>query len=376
MVKAYKFKIKPNGKQQALFSQFFGCTRFIYNWGLERKTSAYKKDGSSLTYMQLAKDLTNLKKEEDYKWLNDCTNEGLQQSLRNLESAYTAFFRKKAKYPNFKSKHKSRESVKFINSVHFDFEKWMVKLPKLGWVNLCKNRTWNQATCKQGTVTVSKDKCGDYWLTVVIDNQKENGKKKPIDINTAVGIDLGIKDYAVLSDGTKYSNPKYLQNSQKLLAHWQKNFARTKQGSNRHERARLRVAKCYRNITNQRTDFLQKLSTDLIKNYDTICMEDLNVKGMEQNHYLAKAITDAAWSEFVRELTYKSEWEGNNIVFIGRFEPSSKLCNNCGYINSELKLSDREWVCPQCGEHHDRDVNAAINIKRIALEKQNLIGVE
>lgn len=376
MIKAYKYKIKPNDKQQALLSQFFGCTRFIYNWGLERKTSAYKTDGSSLTYMQLAKDLTNLKKEEEYKWLGECTNEALQQSLRNLESAYTAFFRKKANYPNFKSKHKSRDSVKFINSVHFDFEEWKVKLPKLGWVKLCKNRIWNQATCKQGTVTVSKDKCGDYWLSVVIDNQISNIKKKIINSETAVGIDLGIKDYAILSDGTKYNNHKYLQNSQKMLAHWQKNFARTKQGSKRHEKARIRVAKCYRGITNQRTDFLQKLSTDLVKNYDTICLEDLNVKGMEQNHNLAKAITDAAWSEFVRELQYKSEWYGNNIVFIGRFEPSSKLCHNCGYINTELKLSDREWVCPRCGEHLDRDINAAINIKRIALEKQNLIGIE
>lgn len=266
--------------------------------------------------------------------------------------------------------------MKFINSVHFDFEEWKIKLPKLGWVKLCKNRIWNQAICKQGTVTVSKDKCGDYWLSVVIDNQIENKKKKPINSETAVGIDLGIKDYAILSDGTKYSNPKYLQNSQKILAHWQKNFARTKQGSKRHEKARLRVAKCYRNITNQRTDFLQKLSTDLVKNYDTICLEDLNVKGMEHNHNLAKAITDAAWGKFVRELQYKSEWNGNNIVFIGRFEPSSKLCHKCGYINTELKLSDREWVCPQCGEHLDRDINAAINIKRIALEKQNLIGIE
>lgn len=375
MIKAYKYKLKPDDKQQALLSQFFGCTRFIYNWGLERKTTAYKENGNSLTYVQLAKDLTSLKKEEEYKWLNDCTNEGLQQSLRNLDVAFTAFFRKKAKYPKFKSKHRSKDSVKFINSVHFDFENWIVKLPKLGWVNLCKNKTWNQDMCKQGTVTVSRDKCGTYWLSVVIDNQQANDKKKQIRAETAVGIDLGVKDYAILSDGTKYNNPKYLGKSQKMLAHWQRTFARTKQGSKRHEKARIQVAKCYRKITNQRTDFLQKLSTDLVRKYDTICLEDLNVKGMEQNHHLAKAISDAAWGEFVRELTYKSEWYGKNIVFIGRYEPSSKLCHNCGYINRKLKISDREWVCPVCGEHLDRDVNAAINIKRIALEKQNIIGL-
>lgn len=353
--------------------QFFGCVRFIYNWALDKKTSAYKENGNSLTYVQLAKDLTILKSQEEYKWLKECSIEGLQQSLRNLDVAFTAFFRKKAKYPKFKTKHKSKDSIKFINCVHFDFNKWAVKLPKLGWVKLCKNRTWSQTTCKQGTVTVSRDRCGDYWITVAIDNQKQNITKKPIKQNTSVGIDLGIKNFMTLSDGNKYTNPKYLQHSQKMLAHWQKNLARTKQGSNRHEKARLMVAKCYRKITNQRIDFLQKLSTDLIKKYDTICLEDLNVKGMEQNHHLARAISDAAWGEFVRELTYKSEWYGKNVVYIGRYEPSSKLCHCCGYINNDLKLSDREWVCPKCGKHHDRDINAAINIKTIALEKQNLI---
>lgn len=374
MIKAYKYKLKPDDRQRVLLSQFFGCTRFIYNWGLDRKTAAYKENGSSLTYVQLAKDLTSLKKQEEYKWLNECTNEGLQQSLRNLDVAFTAFFRKKTKYPKFKSKHKSKDSIKFINSVRFDFEGWKVKLPKLGWVEFCKNKIWNNG--KQGTVTVSKDKCGTYWLSVVVDDQQPNTKKRPIKLGTAVGVDLGVKDYAILSDGTKYSNPKYLSNSQKMLSHWQKTFARTKQGSNRHEKARLQVAKCYRKITNQRTDFLQKLSTDLVRNYDTICLEDLNVKGMEQNHNLARAISDAAWGEFVRKLTYKSEWYGNNIVFIGRYEPSSKLCHCCGHINKDLKLGDRKWVCQHCGTEHDRDINAAINIKRIALEKQNLIGLE
>ena len=305
----------------------------------------------------------------------ECANESLQQSLRNLENAFTGFFRKKTKYPNFKSKKKSKESAKFINCAHFDFNDWKVKIPKIGWVKLCKNRTWKQDASKQGTVTVSKDKCGTYWLSIVVENQQPNMNKKPIKSKTAVGIDLGIKDYAILSDGTKYCNPKYLDKSQKMLAHWQKNFARTKQDSNRHEKARLKVAKIYRKITNQRNDFLQKLSTDLVRKYDTICLEDLNVKSMEQNHHLARAISNVAWGEFIRELTYKSGWYGNNIVFIGRYEPSSKLCHCCGYVNKDLKLSDREWICPICGKKHDRDVNAAINIKRVALEKQNLIGI-
>lgn len=375
MIKAYKYKILPSEEQKQLLNKFFGCARYIYNWGLNIKTQSYKERGKSVSYNDLAKQLTSLKRQEETAFLCECANESLQQSLRNLENAFTGFFRKKTKYPNYKSKKKSRDSVKFINCVHFDFKEWKIKIPKIGWVKLCKNRTWNQATCKQGTVTVSKDKCGAYWVSVVVDNRQSKQTKKLIKTETTVGIDLGIKDYAILSNGTKYGNPKHLEQSQKMLAHWQKVFARTKQGSNRHEKARLQVAKCYKKITNQRNDFIHKLSADLVRKYDTICLEDLDVKGMEQNHHLAKAIGDAAWGEFVRQLAYKSEWYGKNVVFIGRYEPSSKLCHCCGYVNKELKLSDREWVCPVCGEHHDRDVNAAINIKRIALEKQNLIGL-
>ena len=375
MIKAYKYKILPSEEQKQLLNKFFGCARYIYNWGLNIKTQSYKERGKSVSYNDLAKQLTSLKQQEETAFLCECANESLQQSLRNLENAFTGFFRKKTKYPSYKSKKKSRDSVKFINCVHFDFNEWKIKIPKIGWVKLCKNCIWKQGICKQGTVTVSRDKCGTYWVSVNIDNQQSKQSKKLIKTETAVGIDLGIKDYAVLSDGTKYSNPKHLDKSQKMLAHWQKTFARTKQGSKRHEKARLQAAKCYRKITNQRNDFIHKLSTDLVKKYDTICLEDLNVKGMEQNHHLAKAIIDAAWGEFVRQLAYKSEWYGKNVVFIGRYEPSSKLCHCCGYVNKELKLSDRGWVCPVCGEHHDRDVNAAINIKRIALEKQNLIGL-
>lgn len=299
----------------------------------------------------------------------------MQQSLRSLDNAFTAFFRKKAKYPRFKSKKHTRDSVKFINSVHFDSENWTVKLPKLGKVVLCENRTFNQSTCKQGTCTVSRDHCGTYWCVITVDDLQPKPTKAKLVKDNAVGIDLGIKDYAILSDGTKFTNPKHLEKAQRNLAHLQKVFARKDKESMNHERMRVKVAKCYRSIANQRSDFLHKLSTHLVRNYDVICLEDLNVKEMEQNHHLARAIQGAAWSEFVRQLEYKSEWYGKNILFIGRFEPSSKLCHKCGYINNELQLKDREWVCPVCGEHLDRDVNAAINIKNIAFDKQNLVGV-
>ena len=374
MLKAYKYKIKPNSQQQELLSKFFGCVRFIYNWGLERKTSAYKENGTKVGYVELARELTSLKKTEEHQWLAECSNESLQQSLRCLDNAFTNFFRKKGKYPKFKSR-KGKNSAKFINSVHFDFENWTVKLPKLGKIKLCENRTFDQSKCKQGTCTVSRDHCGTYWCVITVDDlQPKVARTKPLK-ETAVGIDLGIKDYAILSDGTKFTNPKYIEKAQRKLAWLQRDFARTAKDSKNHEKMRVKVAKCYRTISNQRNDFLHKLSTHLIRNYDTICLEDLNVKGMEQNHNLARAIQGASWSEFVRQLEYKSEWYGKNVLFIGRFEPSSKLCHKCGYINKDLKLSDREWICPICGEHHDRDINAAINIKEIAFDKQNLVGV-
>ena len=374
MLKAYKYKIKPNQQQEELLLKFFGCTRYIYNWGLNKRTSAYKDNGKTINYLQLAKELTSLKQTEECVWLNECTAEALQQSLRSLDNAFTAFFRKKAKYPKFKSKKRTKDSVKFIKSVHFDFENWTVKLPKLGKVVLCENRMFDQSICKQGTCTVSRDHCGTYWCTITVDDLQPKPTKTKLVKDNAVGIDLGIKDYVILSDGTKYSNPKHIEKVQRRLGHLQKVFARKNKESMNHERMRIKVAKCYRSISNQRNDFLHKLSTNLVRNYDVICLEDLNVKGMEQNHHLARAIQGAAWSEFVRQLEYKSEWYGKNILFIGRFEPSSKLCHKCGYINQELQLKDREWTCPICGEHHDRDINAAINIKNIAFDKQNLVG--
>ena len=375
MIKAYKYKIKPNQQQEELLNKFFGCCRYIYNWGLNRKTSAYKENGTKVGYVELARELTQIKKTEEYQWLNECTAEALQQSLRSLDNAFTAFFRKKGKYPKFKSKRCSKSNVKFINSVHFDFDNWTVKLPKLGKVKLYKNRTFDQSKCKQGTCTVSRDHCGTYWCVILVDDlQPKVVRTKPLK-ETAVGIDLGIKDYAILSDGTKFANQKHLEKAQRKLAWLQRKFARTQKGSSNHEKMRIKITKCYRSISNQRNDFLHKLSTYLVEHYDTICLEDLNIKGMEQNHHLARAIQSAAWGEFVRQMEYKSEWHGKNVLFVGRFEPSSKLCHKCGYINKNLKLSDREWTCPICGEKLDRDVNAAINIREIAFDKQNLVGV-
>ena len=376
MKRAYKYKIKPTMKQQHQLQQVFGCTRFIYNWGLDIKSKSWSIEHKTVSYFELAKKLTELKKNEKYKWLKQIPAECLQQSLRNLDNAYTQFFKGIKSFPRFKTKKNSKNCAKYTQAIYFDFDNWKVKIPKCGWVKLCENKTFDLSSSKIGTLTVSRDKCGEYWCTIVVDDNAPQKSKTKISEETSVGIDLGIKDYAILSDGTKYSNPKYYENNRLKLKVLQQKFARTKKGSNRHEVMRLKVARQYKKITNSKIDFLHKLSTDLIRRYNTICLENLNVEGMMKNHNLAMAIQSASWSEFVSQLKYKAEWEGKNIVFIGRFEPSSKTCSKCGYVKHDLKLSDREWVCPICGKHHDRDINAAINIKMFALNPQALVAIE
>ena len=376
MKRAYKYKIKPTMKQQHQLQQVFGCTRFIYNWGLDIKSKSWSIEHKTVSYFELAKKLTELNKNEKYKWLKQIPAECLQQSLRNLDNAYTQFFKGIKSFPRFKTKKNSKNCAKYTQAIYFDFDNWKVKVPKCGWVKLCENKTFDLSSSKIGTLTVSRDKCGEYWCTIVVDDNAPQKSKTKISEETSVGIDLGIKDYAILSDGTKYSNPKYYENNRLKLKVLQQKFARTKKGSNRHEVMRLKVARQYKKITNSKIDFLHKLSTDLIRRYNTICLENLNVEGMMKNHNLAMAIQSASWSEFVSQLKYKAEWEGKNIVFIGRFEPSSKTCNKCGYVKHDLKLSDREWVCPICGKHHDRDINAAVNIKNFALNPQALVAIE
>ena len=362
MKRAYKYKLKPMMKQQQLMLQHFGCARFVYNWGLNLKIKAYQKDKLSLSYINLAKQLTLLKKENEYKWLNDALAEVLQQSLRCLDTAYKNFFRTKKGFPKFKSKHKNKDCCKFIQNVHFDFGNWQVKIPKVGLVKICKNKEFDLSQHKLGTLTVSKDKCGTYWATILVDDGKPSPPKTKVEKATSVGVDLGIKNFAILSDGTKFANPKYYEKSQRKLRRLQQRLSKKVKGSKNRDRAKLRLAICSRRVANCRTDYLQKLSTYLVRTYNTICIEDLNVESMLKNRNLAKFISSASWSEFRRLLTYKCEWYAKNLLIIDRFEPSSKTCNNCGYIYKELTLSERTWKCPVCGEVLDRDINAAKNI--------------
>ena len=376
MKRAFKYKLKPTMKQQRMLLQHFGCCRFIYNWGLSRKKETYVNEKKSIGYFQLAKELTLLKNDGEHLWLKNVASDSLQQSLRNLDNAFTQFFKAKKGFPKFKSKKHSKNVCKFINSVHFDFDKWKVRIPKIGWTKLCHNKSFDLSKCKIGTLTVSQDKCGDFWCVIIVEDGEILKSKAKVSEETSVGIDLGLKDFAILSDGTKYENNKFLENGQIRLKKLQRRFSKAQKGSKRREKLHLKIARQHRRISNRRSDFLHKLTTDLTRRFDTICLENLNVQGMMQNHHLANAISSVAWNEFVRQLIYKTEWNGKNVIFIGRFEPSSKTCSCCGYVKKDLTLKDRSWVCLVCGASHDRDVNAAINIRNFALHPQALVAIE
>jgi len=371
MIKAYRYRLNPNKAQAEFFEKSFGCARFVYNWALNRRIEAYQKDKTRISWVELCKELTELKKQEDTIWLKEVSNQSLQSSIRHMEAAFVRFFREKKGFPKFKSKHRSRASFQFVQKVSIDFETNRIKLPKIGEVKFYKNRTFDG---KIGTVTISKSATGKYYASVLVDDGKELPAKAPITEDTAVGIDVGIKDFAVLSNGQTFANPKYLEKEEKRLAVLQRRFARKQKGSNRRERARRAVAKQYEVVRNKRTNFLHQVTSRIVRENQTIIIEDLNVDGMLKNHCLAKHISSASWSEFFRQLEYKCEWQGKNLIRIGRFEPSSKLCT-CGYKNDALTLSDRSWTCPKCGTTHDRDLLAAQNIKRFGLQHQNLIGI-
>ena len=374
MIKAFKYKLNPTFKQKKLLSQAFGNARFIYNWGLQRKKEEWETEKKTITFVELCKELTTLKNQDEYAWLNNSAVQSLQQSLRNLDSAYARFFREKKGYPKFKSKKNKHDSIKFVNNVKIDYKTRRINVARVGKVKFFPNleipKDKDPKRYRIGTLTITRDACGDYWATLVVEDTKYEVTYPEIHEDTAVGIDLGVRSYAILSDGTKYGNPEFLEKGQKRLEGLQRGLSKMQKGSNNYKKMRLKIARLHRKIANRRNNFIHGLTSQLVKQYDTVCLENLDVQGLlEKNgHRLSNSIASVAWSEFRRQIEYKSEMYGTNVLIIGRFEPSSKTCSNCGYVYSELGSKDK-WVCPVCGEHHDRDVNAAINIKAFALSQ-------
>lgn len=370
MIKAYKYRLYPTTEQATFFEKSFGCCRYVYNWALHRRIETYQNSGERLSYVSIAKELTSLKKQEETEWLSEVSTQSLQSSIRNMDAAFTRFFREKKGFPKFRSKKRNGKSFQFVQQVYVDFESKRIQMPKVGKVKFACDRTF---VGKIGTCTVSKSPTNKYYISILVDDGKPIPEKPMIDFNTSVGIDVGIKDFAVLSNGQVFENPKFLEKAEKRLKVLQKRLAKKQKGSKRRERAKLAVAKQHERIRNKRINFIHQVTSKIVRENQTIVVEDLNVDGMLKNHCLAKSISSVAWSEFFRQLQYKCDWYGKNLVRIGRFEPSSKMCL-CGSVYKDLKLSQRRWVCPSCGRDNDRDLLAAVNILRFGLQEQNLIN--
>ena len=351
--KSYRFRIYPNKEQQAVLARYFGSVRFVYNHFLAERKRQYEETNSSDSYYAQAKALTELKHTEEFSWLSEINSQTLQHALRHLETAYVNFFRGNAKFPSFKSK-KAKNS--FTVPQHCTISGGRIYIPK--FKEGIKVREHRKVRGIVKSMTISLTPAGKYYVSILSkENYEAIGKTGKV-----VGIDLGLKDFVITSDGRKYKNHRYLKQYGKKLATAQKHLSRKQHGSNSYEKQRRKVAAIHEKIANCRMDNQHKVSIDLIRNYDVICLEDLNIKGMVKDHRLSKAINDASWGQFVSMLSYKAEINDKQVVKIDRWYPSSKTCHNCGWVNEGLKLSDRQWVCPHCGEVIDRDVNAAKNI--------------
>ncbi len=370
MLKAYKYRLYPTKEQKESFFHHFGACRFVYNWALENKVKSYEQNGKSVSRFTLNKMITELK--EEHTWLKNVNSQSLQGATLNLETAFTKFFREKKGFPNFKSKKNPVQSFSVPQFYEVDFDNNKVKLPKIGWIKTKLHRKFKGI---EKTATLSRTPTGKYYISILVDDEQETPVKSLFNEKVTVGIDIGIKDFAVLSNGEKIDNPKYLKTSMQRLNVLQRRMSRKQKGSKNRAKAKNAVSKLHEKISNQRNDFQHKLSSKLIGENQALALETLNVSGMLNNHCLALHIADASWSSFVTKLEYKAEWFGKTILRIGQFEPSTKICNVCGYYNKNLTLADREWQCPDCKTNHDRDINAAINIKKFALNKQNLIGI-
>ena len=368
MLKAKKYRLYPSDEQKRQIEQHFGCCRMVWNLALEVKKSAWENARRNVNRMDLSTQLMELK--SSYKWLYDVNAQSLQGVLLNLDNAFKGFFIGKG-YPAFKKK-SGRQSFQCPQAVKVG--KGFIEIPKVRKIR-CEGISPVDAQLK--TVTISRNSTGKYFASLLVDDKKELPSKAAIQAKTSLGIDVGIKSFVVTSDGKSYEPNRFLKSSLQRLKCLQRRASRKKKGSKNRKKANLCVAKLHENIRNQRIDYCQKITTDLIRNSqaETFVIEDLAVKNMLKNRKLSQAVLDVGFGEFFRQLKYKADWYGKNIIIIGRFEPSSKTCNNCGHTKDDLTLADREWMCANCGSTHDRDLNAAKNIRDIGLKKYSGEGI-
>ena len=358
------FRIYPNKKQKNLINKIFGCCRLVYNKGLDTRKSAYEV-GNKLNYAQISKMLTDLKKQPDFEFLKEADSIALQQALRDLDRGYVNFFKKRAGYPKFKTKHDVQKYRTLNQNNNIRIVGKYIRLPKLGYVKVKQSMDVSIIN----SVTVKKTPTGKYFATLNVDFEPEKRDIK----DGRIGIDVGIINFCSYRNGEKINNPKYIKRSLKKLRKEQKNLSRKKKGSNNYAKQRIKVAKIYETVSEQRNDFLQKLSSKLISENQTICIEDISVKQIiadnqesdacrRRKRNLNRCQYDASWSAFFHMLKYKAQWYGNTLKIVPKDYPSSQICHCCGYQIPKLDISVRKWKCPACGKTHDRDINAAINI--------------
>lgn len=364
--RAYEYRIYPNIEQEILIKKTLGSARYVFNHFLSKWSDTYKETGKGLTYSKCSAQLPLLKNLEETGWLKEVDSIALQASLENLADAFKRFFKKEGKHPRFKTKSNPVQTYTTKNvKGSIELKQKSLKLPKLGWVKIKGSRKPQGRIIK---ATVRKAPTGNYFVSLLVEEEVQPLPKT----GSSVGIDLGLENFAILSTGERIGNERFLQKETKRLAKEQAILSRRaetakKQGrklseSSNYQKQRIKVAKIHNRIANKRKDFLNKVSTEIIKNHDIICIEDLSSSNLMKNHRLARAIGDVSWSEFVRMLEYKANWYGRIISKISRWYPSTQICSDCGHNSGKKGLDIREWTCPNCSSHHDRDINASVNI--------------
>lgn len=367
MLRAYKYRIYPNQEQKVMLEKTFGCCRFVYNWALDYRSKIYKEEKHDTSAFDLMK-IINSKIKPENPWLKEVDSQALNYSIMHLNTAFQNFFKKNSKYPSFKKKHSKQSFTTYGTVCRVNFEDNTINIPKISKIKAVFHRICNGD--KIHRITIIKEPDEKYYASILTNTFEPIPKKRIICPSSTIGIDMGLSSFAVCSNGEVFCSQRFYKNSEAKIKSLSKSLSRKVKGSASYCRAKIKLARSFSKLKRQRMDFIHKVTNHLTNEnqVSAICIEDLNVKAMLKNRFMAKSISDASINEFFKVLSYKCEWNGINLIKIDRYIPSSKMCSNCKYVNRGLKLSTRHWTCPECGIHHDRDYNASVNIKNFGLE--------